>query len=302
MSISTLCQTVGITRQAYYQERQRRAGEMVRDARVLSMVRMIRCRHPKMGTRKLLVRLEPQLEQESLRIGRDQLFTLLRTANLLVRRERQPRRTTWSGGLRLPNRVAGLTITQIDQVWVTDITYIQLQNGHFVYWFVVMDLFSRAILGEVLAPTLEAQHALVAIQQAAQRTGPALQNLIHHSDHGVQYTSRGYQDWLGTQGIVASMGQVGNSYDNAYAERVIGILKQEYALGLPFVDAAQARCVATEGVYLYNHERPHHALAYAYPMAVYRGHATAKAFTVYLYEPAAAEPAACPPARQNRVS
>jgi putative transposase len=284
VSIQVLCQAVGISRQAYYQERQRRAWETARDARVLSLVRMIRCRHPKMGTRKLLVQLRPQLEQEGLRIGRDYLFTLLRTADLLVKRKRQARRTTWSGTLRLPNRVAGLTISRINQVWVTDITYIRRQNGHFVYWFVVMDLFSRAMLGAVLAPTLEAQHALTALQQAARRADVTLQQLIHHSDHGVQYTSHDYQQWLADHGIAASMGEVGNSYDNAYAERVIGTLKQEYGLGLPFVDEAQARRAAKEGVYLYNHERPHQSLDYACPMAVYRGQATARAFTVYQYD------------------
>jgi putative transposase len=294
VSIQTLCQAVGITRQAYYQERQRRAWETARDARVLSLVRMIRCRHRKMGTRKLLERLRPQLESEGLRIGRDQLFTLLRTANLLVKPERQPRRTTWSGTLRLPNLVAGLTITHINQVWVTDITYISLQNGRFVYWFIVMDLFSRAVLGAVLAPTLEAKHALTAIQQAAQQVHPAPHNLIHHSDHGVQYTSGDYQDWLGDHGITPSMGEVGNSYDNAYAERVIGTLKREYGLGLSFVDEAQAELVAAEGIYLYNYERPHQALAYAYPMAVYTGHATIKPFTVYQYEPAPEQEVALP--------
>jgi transposase InsO family protein len=290
--MGALCDALGMTPQAYYQERQRRSWKTARDARVLSLVRMVRCRHPKMGTRKLLVQLRPQLEQEGLRIGRDQLFDLLREARMLVRRERQGRRTTWAGRLRLPNRVAGLTITQIDQVWVTDITYLALQSGHFVYWFVVMDLFSRAILGTVLARSLEAQHALAAIQQAAQRASTPLADLIHHSDHGVQYTSHPYQDWLRAQGIAASMGEVGNSYDNAYAERVIGILKQEYGLGVPFVDEEQARYVAREGVYLYNYERPHQSLAYAYPMAVYTGRASAEAFTVYQYGSAAATPAA----------
>lgn len=285
MSIAALCQAQGITRQAYYQERQQRAWETERDARVLSLVRMVRCRHPKMGTRKLLVRLRPQLAQEGLRLGRDHLFALLGAADLLVRRERQPRRTTWAGTLRVPNRVAGLQIIRVNQVWVTDITYLQLQNGRFVYLFVMMDLFSRAILGAVLAPTLEAQHALATLQQAHQHTGTALRRLIHHSDHGVQYTSHDYQDWLGAHGIAASMGEVGNSYDNAYAERVIGILKQEYGLALAFVDEAQARQAATEGVYLYNHERPHQALAYAYPMDVYTGRTAAEAFTVYQYTP-----------------
>jgi len=246
---------------------------------------MIRQRHSQMGTRKLLVLLRPQLEQEGLHVGRDHLFDLLREANLLVQRERQTRRTTWAGTLRLPNRVAGLTITHVNQVWVTDITYIQLQNGHFVYLFVVMDLFSRAILGAVLAPTLEATSALEAIQQAAEHASLPLQGLIHHSDHGVQYTSHEYRDWLAAHGILASMGDVGNSYDNAYAERVIGTLKYEYGLKLPFVNEAQARRAATEGVYLYNHERPHQSLAYAFPMAVYMGQAAAPTFTVYQYQP-----------------
>ena len=113
-----------------------------------------------------------------------------------------------------------------------------------------MDLFSRAILGAVLAPTLEAQHALAALQQAHQHTNSALRGLIHHSDHGVQYTSHDYQNWLGAHGLVASTGEVDNSYDNAYAERVIGILKQAYGLAFAFVDEAQARLATTGGGYL----------------------------------------------------
>lgn len=288
MSVGTLCGALGITRQAYYQERERQAWETVRDAQVVSLVRMIRCRHPRLGVRKVLVMLRPQLEQEGLTIGRDRAFRLLREAGLLVKQKRQPHRTTWAGRLRVPNAVAGLRITGIDQVWVTDITYVQLQSGRYVYWFVVMDLYSRAILGEVLGPTLEAQHALVALQRAAEHARSPLRGLIHHSDHGVQYTSRDYQNWLLGAAMVASMGEVGNSYDNAYAERVIGTLKREYGLGLLFVDEAQAQRATTEGAYLYNHERPHQALGYATPMAVYTGQATAKPFSVHQYEPAGA--------------
>ena len=231
--MARLCTAYGITRQAYYQERRRRDQEAARHTRILDLVRMLRRRHPRMGTRKLLVVLQPVLAQEGLPIGRDRLFDLLRVANLLVTRQRAGRRTTWPGSLRVPNRLAGLTITHINQVWVTDITYLQLHNGRFVYLFVVMDLFSRAILGAVLGATLEAQYALTALQQATTRASTPLRGLIHHSDHGVQYTSHAYQQWLSVRGIVASMGEVGNSYDNAYAERVIGILKHEYALVLP---------------------------------------------------------------------
>ncbi len=283
MSFATLCAAWGITRQAYYQERPRRTATVARDARVLSLVRMLRQRHPRMGTRKLQRQLQPQLAQEALHIGRDQLFALLRAAGLLVARQRQGHRTTWAGTLRVPNRVAGLSITHCNQVWVTDITYLALQTGGFVYLFVVLDLFSRAILGAVVGASLEAQHALEAVQQAAARAGGKLHGLVHHSDHGVQYTSRAYQTWLAEQGIIASMGEVGNSYDNAYAERVIGILKQEYGLALPVVDERQAQRLVAEGIYLYNHERPHQARAYAYPMDIYQGRTTAQPFTVYQY-------------------
>ena len=129
------------------------------------------------------------------------------------------------------------------------------------------------------------QYALTALQQAITRASTPLRGLIHHSDHGVQYTSHAYQQWLSVRGIVASMGEVGNSYDNAYAERVIGILKHEYALVLPLVDEAQARSAAMESVYLYNHERPHQARDYAFPMDIYQGRVPASAFTVYQYQP-----------------
>lgn len=296
--MTRLCAAYGITRQAYYQERRRRSQEAAMHTRILDLVRMLRRRHPRMGTRKLLVVLQPLLAQEGLQIGRDRLFDLLRAANLLVTRQRAGRRTTWPGSLRVPNRLAGLTITHINQVWVTDITYLQLQNGRFVYLFVVMDLFSRAILGAVLGATLEAQGALEALQQAATRARTPLRGLIHHSDHGVQYTSHAYQQWLRARGIVASMGEVGNSYDNAYAERVIGILKHEYALVLPLVDEAQARSAALESIYLYNHERPHQARDYAFPMAIYQGRAPASAFTVYHYQP----PEGPEPPRDEEVS
>jgi len=285
VSLTRLCATYGITRQAYYQELHRRSQEAVTHTRILDLVRLLRRRHPRMGVRKLMVVLRPLLAQEAIRIGRDRLFALLRAANLLVARQRTGRRTTWPGSLRVPNRLAGLTVTHVDQVWVTDITYLQLQNGRFVYLFVVMDLFSRAILGAVLGTTLEASFALQALQQAATHTTHPLRGLIHHSDHGVQYTSHAYQQWLSSHDILASMGEVGNSYDNAYAERVIGILKHEYVLLLPFLDEAQARAAALESVYLYNYERPHQSRDYAFPMAIYQGQAQASAFTVYQYQP-----------------
>lgn len=291
--MDTLCRAMGISRQGYYQARRRQAQRLAQEAQILSLVQMLRVRQPRLGARKLLVCLRPLLAQEGLAIGRDRLLTLLRQAGLLVSRQRKGCRTTWAGSLRVPNRVAGLTITRVQQVWVTDITYIPLQTGRFVYLFVVMDLYSRAILGWTVAATLEATHALTALQQAFQQAGNAeLRGLIHHSDHGVQYTSQEYQAALAARGILCSMGEVGNSYDNAYAERVIGILKQEYGLDLPFVDSAQVRIASAESIHLYNWERPHEALGYAFPGAVYEGTAAGRPFTVYQYRPSPQEPAA----------
>lgn len=286
MSLAAICRAAGLTPQAYYQAQRRQAARLTQEARILSLVRMLRARQPRLGTRKLLVRLRPLLAQEGLAIGRDRLFALLRQAGLLVKRQRKGCRTTWAGSLRVANRVAGLRITRVNQVWVTDITYLALQNGRFVYLFVVMDLYSRAILGWTVGETLEAVHALAALQQAFQQAGDAdLRGLIHHSDHGVQYTSQPYQAALAQRGLLSSMGEVGNSYDNAYAERVIGILKQEYGLDLPFVAVTQVRTASAESIHLYNWERPHQALGYAFPGAVYAGTVTGQPFTVYQYQP-----------------
>lgn len=290
ISMDALCRAAGISRQAYYQALRRHTQRLAQEARILSLVRMLRQRQPRLGTRKLWVCLRPLLAQEGLRIGHDRLFALLRQAGLLLSRQRKGRRTTWAGSLRVPNRVAGLRVTRIHQVWVSDITYIALQNGQFVYLFVVMDLYSRVILGWTVGTTLAAEHALTALQQAFAQAGTVdLQGLIHHSDHGVQYTSREYQAALSARGMLCSMGEVGNSYDNAYAERVIGILKQEYGLELPFVDLAQARTASAEGIHLYNWERPHQALNYAVPGAVYEGKAVGQPFTVYKYQPVSAK-------------
>lgn len=286
-----MCRAFGLSRQAYYQEKARYEARLALEARVLSLVRMLRNRQPRLGTRKLWVLLQPLLAQEGLKMGRDRLFALLGEAGWLIRRRRKAHRTTWAGSLRFPNRIAGLLVTHKHQVWVTDITYLSLQDGHFVYLFLVMDLYSRFILGWSLGESLDARHALTALQQALHQAGASeVRGTIHHSDHGVQYTSRDYQAVLADYGILASMGAIGNSYDNAYAERVIGILKQEYGLDIPFADIAQARQACAEGISLYNSERPHQALNYACPAEVYQGTTEGRPFTVYNHQDGEAWP------------
>ncbi len=267
----------GIQPQAHYQARQRDQARAVQEAYILDLVRMLRREHPRMGGRKLLHLLRPMLAQEGLAIGRDRFFALLRAHGLLVPRKKKPTRTTWPGHLRVPNRLPGLTVDAVHQVWVVDISYIRLCDGRFAYVFLVMDLYSRYLLAAYVAPSLAAEEAVVALQRAITLAACVLKGLIHHSDHGSQYTSHLYRDLLHDQGITPSMGAVGNAYDNAFAERVIGTLKNEYALEGPFDSLAQAQRAWDEGVRLYNTRRPHLGLDYATPEDVYLGRATAPA-------------------------
>jgi transposase InsO family protein len=268
--MATLCAYFGISRQAHYQLLRREAERRREAAVILELVRQIRRKHPRMGTRKLQVKLAPMLTVEGLQIGRDRLFALLGEADLLIKRRKTYRRTTLPGLLRTPNRLARLTISRANQVWVSDITYLETEEQPFVYLFVLMDLYSRYIVGWRVAPSLAARGALEALQMALRAGGRNLKGLIHHSDHGVQYSSQGYLETLTQHGLCPSMGAVGNCYDNAFAERVIGTLKGEYALDRRLRDLYQARRMASQAVELYNTDRPHLALDYEVPQAVYQ--------------------------------
>lgn len=124
-------------------------------------------------------------------------------------------------------------------------------------------------MGFDLCPTLAVEGALRALQMALRQVDTPVTGLIHHSDHGVQYTCHAYRQKLHAHGIRSSMGEVGNAYDNALAERVNGILKQEYRLDVCFVSPAQAQRAVQQAVWLYNYERPHLALQYQKPHQVY---------------------------------
>ncbi len=266
-----ICQMFEISRQAHYQKSWRESERQREYELILEMVRMVRRRHPRMGTRKLQYKIQPVLAEERLQIGRDRLFGLLREEDLLVKTKKTFRRTTIPGHYRAPNRLPGLSIAYPNQVWVCDITYLELEVNRFAYLFLLMDLFSRYILGWHVAPSLSADGAVASLEMAlAQLPHPPL-NLIHHSDHGVQYTSRGYMDILLHHNILPSMGAVGNCYDNIFAERVVGILKNEYILDRPFIDFDQVSPATKEVIQLYNTDRPHLSLKMATPRDVYLG-------------------------------
>lgn len=266
-----ICFQFGITRQAHYQKQHREAARSVENEIILEMVRLIRRKHPRMGCRKVLYKIQPMLASESLNIGRDRLFELLRGADLLIKPKKKYRRTTIPGLWRAPNRLPGVVVSSCDQVWVCDITYLELMESRFAYMFLLMDLYSRYIVGWHVSNSLATDGALASLEMALSQRSHRLSGLIHHSDHGVQYTSRAYMNTLIKNDLLASMGAVGNCYDNIYAERVIGILKGEYGLDSPFVNLNQVSSIVEEVIYLYNADRPHLSLGMATPKDVYHG-------------------------------
>lgn len=267
--MSQICSWFNITPQAHYQVASRQQQTAQTEAELLKMVRTIRSRHPRMGARKLLRKLQHPLEEKGFFIGRDRFLNLLARHDLLVPSLRRQRRTTWSGLWRCPNRLDGLAVTHVQQVWVCDITYLETEQG-FCYLALVTDAFSRYIVGYDVCTTLAVEGAQRALDMAIAQARLPLTGLIHHSDHGVQYTCHAYRDRLAAVGILSSMGEVGNCYDNPQAERVNGILKMEYGLGELLLGTTHAQFATTEAVCLYNHDRPHLALEYEMPVDIHR--------------------------------
>jgi len=266
-----ICAQFGITRQAHYQQLQREQQRQLAGQITLEMVRQVRRKHPRMGTRKLLFKIQPMLVAEGLQIGRDRLFALLRERDMLVQPKKAYRRTTIPGYWRTPNLLLGLTVSRPNQVWVSDITYLEVEIGHFAYLFLLMDLFSRFIVGWHVATSLVANGAVECLTMALKSFPEMKKADIHHSDHGVQYAARSYMQLLRQESIRPSMGAVGNCYDNIFAERVIGTLKHEYALDARFTNYAQVRLASAQAIHYYNSDRPHLSLNMAVPEDIYSG-------------------------------
>lgn len=266
---TAICNWFGISRQAHQQMKLRGLVRTAEEALILQEVRRIRASHPRMGTRKLLLLMADSLQIHGIDIGRDRLFDLLRRQNQLIQRKRKATRTTFPGGLRSENVLAASTITTSNQAFVADLTYIETESG-FLYLALVTDLYSRKIVGWDLSNSLSLEGALRALQMAVHHAGGKVPGLIHHSDHGSQYTSRPYLAFMKEAGIRPSMGEVGNAYDNAVAERVNGILKLEYLLDHRFPDQHAAMRATRQAIHFYNTERPHSSLGWRMPVQVYR--------------------------------
>jgi len=237
---------------------------------VLQIVRNIRCLLPYVGVRKLCQMLKAGIFGLPVKIGRDHLFNLLRDNNMLSTLHKRYRKTTNSKHnlSSYPNLLKEASVSQAAQAFVSDITYIRLSGGKFCYLFLVSDYYSRKILGHALKNSLSTEGALEALKMAIRIAKPS-SGFIHHSDHGIQYCCKEYIALLQDNGAQISMTGKDHCYDNAVAERINGILKQEFGLGKELPDLAAANKLANEGINLYNDVRLHVSLSYNTPNKVY---------------------------------
>jgi putative transposase len=263
-----------MSRQNYYHRRRAREREEVDESLVVELVKSARRLQPQLGGRKLWRLVSGDLEGAGVKMGRDRFFGVLRRRELLiVRRARGCRTTESRHGWRVyANLAAGMTLTGSHQLWVSDLTYLRTREG-FVYLALVMDAWSRKIVGYDCSGSLESEGARRALRQALAQL-PAGKQVVHHSDRGIQYCCREYVGLLEASGVQVSMTQERPCYENAQAERLNGILKQEYGLGETIGLRAEAPGLVREAVWLYNERRPHTALGYRMPAEVH-GSATA---------------------------
>jgi transposase InsO family protein len=269
MSIAPLCEWVGMTRQNYYKQRRVRCRREVEAELVLELVRRERWRQPRLGGRKLLHMLRPEMSRAGVRMGRDKFLELLGRHDLLIlRRPVWPRTTNSGHGFRVyPNLARDLELTLPHQLWVADITYIRTLEG-FMYLCLIMDAYSRAVVGYDCSESLQVEGALRALAMA-QGQLPAGASAMHHSDQGIQYCCRTYVEAVEGRGMAVSMTEQNHCYENAQAERLNGILKQEYGLGGTFARKREVGPAVVEAIGLYNRHRPHLALGYRVPQEVH---------------------------------
>ena len=259
----------GLSRQNYYKQRKSRCRQAVDKELVLNLVRQQRQQQPCLGARKLLRLVGPELQAAGVSLGRDRFMKLLRLEHLLLERRRRSTRTTQSGhGFAVYSNLAKeMTLSGPHELLVSDITYIRTLEG-FMYLSLVMDAYSRKIVGYDCSDSLEMQGALRALGMALKQL-PVGAQATHHSDRGIQYCCGPYTEQLKQSGVRISMTQENHCYENSQAERLNGILKQEYSLGETFARKVLVQAAVSQAVILYNQYRPHTALGYRMPAEVH---------------------------------
>lgn len=258
VSFNDTCRLFGKSRQAWYKIHQRGDRNRLQEELVLQWVLEIRSTLPRVGGIKLFFLIKDRLTEHNIKMGRDGLYRLLREHDLLIVPRRKYVRTTqsWHHYKKWPDLLQDYRPYGPDQVWVSDITFLRTVNG-FIYLSLITDAYSRVITGYHLSQYLKASGCIAALTKALKSRRNPDTELIHHSDRGIQYCCDDYVQLLQKNDIRISMTQSGSPYDNAIAERVNGILKQEFGLDQTFKSYNEAIEPVAKAVYTYNHIRPH---------------------------------------------
>ncbi|GDX46228.1 integrase [Bacteroidota bacterium] len=270
ISLANLCSWFGLTRQAYYQSKNRVEKDLIEQEILLDKIGDIRKDHKRLGGRKLFFKLETFMHEHNIKMGRDAFFDLLRDNKLLIKQRKRHHVTTNSNHWmkKYPNLIKDIEPLGPNHVWVSDITYWKTKGGHYYISFIT-DAYSRKIVGYHVADTMEAIESATALKMAIKTLKISAEGLIHHSDRGSQYCSSMYVNMLKKEGIKISMTENGDPLENAIAERMNGIIKGEYLFDYLIKTLLNAKEVLKSVVKLYNEDRPHSSIGNAMPSQVH---------------------------------
>lgn len=258
MGVGRLCKLFGKTRHAYYDTLWHREQKTEEEQIIVEMLYALQREIPHQSTRSILQVLGPTFRAHGIKVGRDALNEIRRTHKLLSKRSKKSVKTTnsYHRFRRYKNKIKELVIIRAEQVWVSDITYIRV-GEQFNFLSLVTDAYSRMIVGYHLCATLSAEGTLCALRMALSSLSAPAEGLIHHSDRGIQYCCDQYVEELSANAVEISMTEKGDPYENAIAERVNGVLKQNFKLKRIFSSHGEAKEQVAKAIKTYNNLRPH---------------------------------------------
>jgi putative transposase len=248
-SLNALYAVIGITKQGVWDHFRREEAELAMIKKVIGQVDERRCKNPGEGLEKIYGKLQPE------QMGRDKFCRIFKQLGYGIRRRTNPVRTTIPAHKVFDNLIEGRVVTGSNQVWQSDITYIKI-GDRFYYLTFIIDVYTRRIVGYAVSKNLRAEANIKALQMALEPLSEQqIEGLVHHSDRGSQYTDGQYLGILRDHGIRISMGR--KAQDNAYAERINGVIKNEYLIPRGLKSYQQLCYYTRQAVADYNTERHH---------------------------------------------